>query len=519
MAWGFALRALFIYSHTYNLHISPGSLTGKQEIICVKLSDIWDETRFAVEGLATYAGETLEPTIRLGVTGLSGAGKTVFITSLIHNLVSGGKLPLFDVVAEGRFKRAYLRPQPDDHVPRFDYERHIADILERRVWPESTRRISQLRLTIEFEPTGFWDRNVRGGKLNLDIVDYPGEWLLDLPLLNLTYAEWSEQTIDASRKGPRSQMAKPWQRLLDKADPAASADEALARDHAEQFTAYLLSCRNERLSLSALPPGRFLMPGDLEGSPALTFSPLNLEAGITYPRDSLAGMMERRFESYKSVVVKPFFRDHFARLDRQIILVDALAALNAGVDAVQDLETALADILKCFRTGANSWLSSILARRVDRILVAATKADHLHRDDHDQLEAVAKRLTEQAMERAELAGAHVEAVALSGIRATREARVNQDGEDLGLVTGTPVEGQKIGRKTFDGDKETAIFPGDLPGDPECLFDFSASKSSQNPLRFVRFRPPKPTSGPGGRPILPHIRLDRAINFLIGDRLQ
>lgn len=485
----------------------------------MKLSDIWDETRFAVEGLATYASETFEPTIRLGVTGLSGAGKTVFITSLIHNLVSGRKLPLFDVVTEGRFKRAYLRPQPDDDVPRFDYERHITDILKRRVWPESTRRISQLRLTIEFEPTGFWDRNVRGGKLNLDIVDYPGEWLLDLPLLNLTYAEWSAQTIEASRKSPRSQVAKSWHRILKKADPAAKADEPLARDHAEQFTAYLQSCRNERLSLSALPPGRFLMPGDLEGSPALTFSPLSLVAGTIYPRESLAGMMERRFESYKSVVVKPFFRDHFARLDRQIILVDALAALNAGTDAVQDLETALADILKCFRTGANNWLSSILAHRVERILIAATKADHLHHDNHDQLEAVAMRLTEQAMERAELAGAHVDAIALSGIRATREASVHQEGMDLGLVTGTPVDGEKIGRSAFDGKKDTAIFPGDLPDDPESLFDAATPKAGQNPVRFVRFRPPKPNKGPGGRAILPHIRLDRAINFLIGDRLQ
>ena len=49
-------------------------------------------------------------------------------------------------------------------------------------------------------------------------------------------------------------------------------------------------------------------------------------------------MMERRYEAYKDVVVRPFFRDHFARLDRQIVLVDALAAFNAGPDAVRDLE-------------------------------------------------------------------------------------------------------------------------------------------------------------------------------------
>ena len=31
--------------------------------------------------------------------------------------------------------------------------------------------------------------------------------------------------------------------------------------------------------MSLLPPGRFLMPGDLAGSPALTFAPLEMPAG------------------------------------------------------------------------------------------------------------------------------------------------------------------------------------------------------------------------------------------------
>ena len=62
-------------------------------------------------------------------------------------------------------------------------------------------------------------------------------------------------------------------------------------------------------------------------------------------RGTLAAMMERRYEAYKTHVVKPFFRDHFARLDRQIVLVDMLAALNAGPAAIRDLEAALADVL------------------------------------------------------------------------------------------------------------------------------------------------------------------------------
>ena len=87
------------------------------------LDDIALEARIAARGLADYmSGGAL----RLGVTGLSRAGKTVFITSLVHNLTRGGKLPVFRVQAEGRLLRASLDPQPDDHVARFAYEDHLA---------------------------------------------------------------------------------------------------------------------------------------------------------------------------------------------------------------------------------------------------------------------------------------------------------------------------------------------------------------------------------------------------------
>ena len=107
-------------------------------------------------------------------------------------------------------------------------------------------------------------------------------------------------------------------------------------------------------------------------------------------------MMRRRYEAYKDVVVRPFFRDHFARLDRQIVLVDALAAFNAGPEALHDLEAALAGILDCFRVGRSTLFSALFRPRIDRILFAATKADHLHHSSHDRLEAVLRRTVAKA---------------------------------------------------------------------------------------------------------------------------
>lgn len=486
----------------------------------MKLADIWDRARLALGDVAASASDLIEPTLRLGVTGLSGAGKTVFITALIRNLVGGGRMPLFDPIAEGRLRSAYLRPQPDDRVPRFDYERHLASLLEEpRQWPESTRKISQLRICLEYEPERFWGRRLGRGRLNVDIVDYPGEWLLDLPLLNWTYADWSARTIAASRAGPRQKLAAAWREHLASLDPKAPEDEAAAQRAAEAFRAYLSACRSARFSLSALPPGRFLMPGELEGSPALTFAPLKVPADGNAPRGSLWAMMARRYESYKQAVVKPFFRDHFARLDRQIVLVDALAALNAGPTALADLETALTDILACFRPGPGSWLTSILSRRIDRILFAATKADHLHRASHDRLEAILARLARHAIARAAFAGARVEVAAIAAIRATSEATAGRGGDRLPCIVGTPMAGERVAGRTFDGEEEIAVFPGELPADPEtALAHGRDAPEEEADWRFVRFRPPKPARGAGGEPVFPHIRLDRALNLLIGDKL-
>src|SRR5262249_61448374 len=144
-----------------------------------------------------------------GVTGLARSGKTVFITELVHNLMAGARMRFFDAVAHGGVLRAYLEPQPDDQVPRFDYERHMADLTASPPrWPESTRRISQLRLAVEYEPQGFWKRRLGYNRLNIDIVDYPGEWLLDLPLLRLGYPRWAEHGPQRSRPVSRRASAQ-----------------------------------------------------------------------------------------------------------------------------------------------------------------------------------------------------------------------------------------------------------------------------------------------------------------------
>jgi predicted YcjX-like family ATPase len=484
------------------------------------LEDYLEEARLAGRALADYGAGLLRPQLRLGVTGLSRSGKTIFITALIHALLHGTRLPVFEALTSGRIARVKLSPQPDAAIPRFEYEKHLRDLVDLRRWPESTRAISEIRIEIEYQTK-------RGSEktLTLDIVDYPGEWLLDLLLLDKTYEEWSAETIALSRTGPRAVLANQWHIHLKSLGPTLAADEQHAINAAKLFTEYLIACRDERFAMNLLPPGRFLMPGDLAGSPAVTFAPLDTPRGESAPSGSLWAMMAERYEAYRARVVRPFFREHFARLDRQIVLADVLSAINSGPEALSDLEQTLAAITACFNTGRRTILSSIFKPRADKILFAATKADHLHHLQHDRLENILARMVKRASERSELAGAKTDAIAMAAIRATREAVVTRGSEKLPAIVGTPLAGEHIGEEVFDGTKETAIFPGALPeliegeNDSWKFRGLASGAHDETDYRFLKFRPPLVETANGTEPALPHIRLDRALQFLIGDRLE
>ncbi|MFD1158697.1 YcjX family GTP-binding protein [Roseovarius aestuarii] len=469
------------------------------------ITSIADGVTRGIESVSDTISETLfEPVIRLGVTGLARSGKTVFITSLVANLMDRARMPALLAAGDGRIQAAFLQPQPDYAVPRFDYETHLAALTaDTPHWPDSTRAVSELRLSLRVQPGGLLS-GLRGAQtVHLDIVDYPGEWLLDLALLNKSYATWASEAL--ARIAGRPEAAA-YLAASNAAEVNAKLDETVAKSLAESFTTYLHAARDA--GFYDCTPGRFLLPGDLAGSPALTFAPL--PPHDRPHRKSLWCEMERRFEAYKAQVVKPFFRDHFARIDRQVVLVDALGAIRKGPQAVEDLRLAMADILGAFRPGQNAFLTRLLmGRRVEKILFAATKADHLHHSQHDRLAALMQALTRDARDRADFAGAETQAVALAALRATVEEQISHDGAELPCVRG----------RLLSTGKQAAFYARDLPEDPQRLLSAARNGAEawlDGDFQAMQFAPAPLSLKPGEGP--PHIRLDRAAQFLLGDRL-
>ncbi|WP_415403863.1 YcjX family protein [Tateyamaria sp. SN3-11] len=468
------------------------------------LTTLADGVLNVTQGIYDTGADLLgEPTIRLGVTGLARSGKTVFITSLVANLLDRGRMPHLLAASEGRIAAAYLQPQPDDTVPRFDYEAHIGALTgQPPSWPDSTRAVSELRVSLRVKPNGLLAGLQGPRTIHLDIIDYPGEWLLDLGLLDQTYDDWSAATL--TRLQNRA-VGEQYARAVRDIDGTAKLDEVQAKALAASFTDYLHAAR--AAGFYDCTPGRFLLPGDLAGSPVLTFAPLPTGDA---PRRSLRREMARRFEAYKTRVVRPFFRDHFARIDRQVVLVDTLGAIHSGPAAVEDMRAAMTEILSAFRPGRNAFLTQLFrGKRVEKILFAATKADHLHHSQHGKLTAIMEALTRDARDRARFAGADTQALAIAALRATTEETMTHDGAPLDVVRGT----------LLDTGKQAAFYPGALPDDPGHILNpakAGADSWLDEDYRVMRFAPAPLTLRPGDGP--PHIRIDRAAQFLFGDRL-
>jgi len=451
-------------------------------------------------------------TIRLAVTGLSGSGKTVFVTSLVHNLLGAvgrpARLPFLRAAAERRILAAGLCAPEGDAIAPFSLSETIAALAaDPPLWPASTTAPRRVQLSLRFSPAGpFAGGNPIGlvlgsvAELTLEILDYPGEWLLDLPLLRQSYADWSRRTLELARRGARAALARDWLDFLAR-HPADSAAEAGAAWQAHSlYRAFLEACRT-REQLSLVQPGRFLNTGQLVDPSVLWFCPMPFPLGAHARAGSLAAMMESRFDSYKQTIVQPFFAQLARHVDRQIVLVDVLRALNAGEAAFADQRLALESILECFRFGRRGLLARLFGARIDRVLFAATKADHVPALQRDHLEALMAEMVAAPTLRAKRAHARVAGAALAAIRCTQDGIEVIDGRKLDVVVGLPK----------GGERRICFFPGIVPVTPPPTGFWG-----ERFIGFPVFQPPRlDGSAQDG---VPHINLDKALDFLLEDAL-
>ncbi len=428
------------------------------------------------------------------MTGLARAGKTAFITSLAANLLAAGAglptLPALSAKLAGRRLGVQLAPAGAGSIPRFDEAAHLQALAaDPPAWPARTGAVSLLALDLAVPRTGF-AAALPPRKLRLELLDYPGEWLLDLPLLATDYTSWSEATL---RRLDGQAAAQPFLHFATGLPAGAAADETLAKAGHCLYREALHRLRNDD-GLALLQPGRFLMPALGAEPPWIQFFPIRGTGG-------LQRLMAERYDAYRARVREDLVSPLFGHLDRMVVLADLLTALHAGPASFADTQAALAAASGALRWRF-SWseaLSALLALRlpspvIRRVAYAVTKADHVASRQRGNLRALMAALTPAG---GDVVTRHF---AIASIRCTEDATMMLGGRSVSAVRGR-IAGQGVGLS----------YPGEVPDAPPDAAFWAGE--------FFDLPDLEPTRLPGaGRGGVPQIELDALLAFLLDDLL-
>jgi len=459
--------------------------------------------------------------VTVAVAGLSRSGKSAFITSVIGNLQAAGRnsraadwLRGLDVVATGRLRSA---DRPANYRPSHGRMLPYGDMLaaltaDTPKWPSRTADIYEAALDIHFWPSRRPDpgkaADTPAARLRLVMVDYPGEWLVDVPMMEQSYAQWSAAALSRLESAPWSEVAKEFRELLVSTDWTAEDNNDTAHRAALEWQRVLVAARE--LGLKWLQPGQFVRArGQSEeiavprlDEERLWFCPLPETAISGAKAGSLARAMSDRYARYQKDAAK-FFGQTLKNATHHVLLVDVLEALAEGERPFNEAAEVLAEVYRVFAVNTSRFWKLLGLAGFRRVLLVATKADTIPSNQRAALQSLLADMCGGRF--AGAAGvAPPEACYVAAIRATQDVEALVDGgEPVRVVEGLCSESGKRRRVTMI----------DVPDRIPTAEYFQRRKG----LRAPRFVPPK-VEGRGDYGI-PNARIGSVLNRLIGDVLE
>jgi hypothetical protein len=443
--------------------------------------------------------------LRVGVTGLARAGKTAFLTSVAANLLAQGAglavLPALSTRLAGRSFRATVAPSGADATPRFDHRAHLASLAaDPARWPERTAAVSLLSLDLDIWRAGLVSA-LPPRRIRLDFLDYPGEWLLDLPLLGQDFYQWSEATLRRLDSPETAPLVQDFLAFVRGLPQQATGDEALAATGHRLYRTALRRLRDEA-GRAFLQPGRFLMPAAGPEPPWAAFFP-------TFGRGPLAALLAQRYDAYRRAVRDDLVSPLFGRVDRLVVLADVLSALHAGSAAFEDVRAALSGASAALRW-RRAWTDHVPLLRdlalpgwlspggIRRVAFAATKSDHVAERQRGNLAALVSNLTALPRKAQSVPAA---SFAIASIRCTEDFVWTLEGRNISAVRG----------RVLGDDRLTRSYPGEVPDRPP-----EPSFWAHPFLALPEFEPRRLVES--GRVGASHIGLDGLLAFLLEDVL-
>ena len=339
---------------------------------------------------------------RLVITGLSRSGKSTFFTALIAQLQAQVAQPhrriwpLLKAIPPQRLDKIQLTTQLPGLAP-FPYEQNMAALAAGH-WPESTQTLSGFRLTIWIKQANALKQKLMGSKrLSLFFYDYPGEWLMDLALLNQDYESWSNRTGLLLHNQPQAQFSQAWLSLIANFNFNQTPDEVAVKQLTQAYAAYLFAAKSA--GLSHLQPGAMLLPPPELENGLLDFCPLppTILSDASHPWTQV---MQTRYNAFINNWVRPFRDAFFVHADKQIILIDVLESLGGERRYLEEAKHTLSSLSGAFVYGQKRWYQRFQRQQpISQVAFVATKLDLIPLHEQAHLESLLRALTQGIIHR------------------------------------------------------------------------------------------------------------------------
>jgi len=431
--------------------------------------------------------------VRLAVTGLRQSGKTVFLTSLIGYLLGGGTRQS-DLFRRHGVSITAKKLPVSGIEGRFSVEKYMNDFrYEPPKWPERTQEMSEFHLLLQV-------RNQRWVKeVKLELVDYPGERIVDLPMADKGFEAWSDEMSVEATVGVRAALSGAWRAKCDSLVAGGEAKEVVAA-----YREYLVGCKGKGLHF--LQPSMMLL--DLAGGGAqVGFCPLPKKVREAKPL--VAEDFARQYEGYKQRYLGDFGRE-VVRCSHQIVLVDVLDILKKGVDVYNDAKKCFDCLLDIYRYKKRyHWLVDLVAGlvwnrgRVSRVAFVATKADQATRANRNNMKALVEELVCDKYEYLKYdTRSKVGFFYAAANRSTQDKIKEYNGRELSVLLGRHAESHPK--------EERLYYPGEVPGEwPE---DWDPQEQA---YRFPDFLPRLLPGREGA--VFEDINLDEVVWYIFGEK--
>jgi len=433
--------------------------------------------------------------MNIAISGLKGSGKTVFLTNLLNYLLAGVRVNVLQDLPEYRFTAGgfvpySLVPDPQAAIPTlfpgdtfgrriFSYPRYVEMLTQGR-WPDATDEISQFPCKVTLQDL----QSARTEERRVNFLDFPGEYLCDLLLLNKTFAEWSAETLLTLALPPYGGYFRAFlEGRVPEGDEFRGLRDLYARGFREAYEngfyclSPMIGWRESGRECMGMKDREFF-PTVARGTPAYA-------------------LCERNFEIYRQERVKPFAQ-LLRSCRKHLFLVDVFSlfefepALNQS--HASDQMNFITRILGQFGRPSGLWERLVSGPMVKEIHFIATKADLFHPDHRPVLTTYLEDLLSPVIRNLTTSLSRVSSnLVLAALASTRFERKPGDGWSV------------LALNDCDRRDREYLFTDHPPAHLHHLFDY----------RYCLDLPPGPIQS--NLMVFPHWGLDRCVFEIVFDK--